>query len=640
MLFKKIISTVSAVVIAIGCAAGSQFYGKGEKGTITASAATTKAASVTTTYILPTQRISGSNRYQTAVECSKATFPKGARFVIIASGENYADALAGTTLAGTLCSPLLLSESDVLPSETLAEIKRIKPERIYILGGESSVSEDVKKTIEDAGFKAYRLAGKTRYETSVAIAKNNAAQIGAETTEVFFVSGNGFADALSIAPVAAAKRAPVIYINKSGALDPSVEEYLSERKGIITTAHIIGGEGAVGKAADAQIKKYIPNVSRISGSNRYYTNLNIIKLYANYFTSKNIILSTAMDYPDALAGSIYAKYNSTPIMLVGDTVTAYQLAYIKARNTQTAIILGGESSVSEGTIMSMFSFVEPEFTLLNFGTYMSLTWQESPKASAYELYRDGKLIKSFTDLTITSYTDTGLNASKDYNYTLKFVYNNSGKKIYRSFSMSSSDYRAILNSVSNSPKYTMRTENAQGAVSTNSYYDVRYSLSGKDWATLDKFAKEHFTSDMTNADKVAYTLNWINKNVWYGTVQDGGWAKLLAMCNNGTFSYVNCIFNHKIGQCNCYNGALVSMMLYLGYDAHLVMGYRGNAYSNGSIKSKWQHFWGEVVINGQTYVMEAGNYGEDGDWKYICERYRAVDTPTHGYIKNGKIMMT
>ena len=468
----------------------------------------------------------------------------------------------------------------------------------------------------------------------MAIAKNNKAQIGREMPEVFFISGDSFADALSIAPVAAAKRAPIIYIGKSGVLDPVVEEYLSERKGIITTAHIIGGEGAIAKTADAQIKKYIPSVSRLSGSNRFYTNLSIIKNYANYFTSKDIILTTGMNYPDALTGSIYAKYKSTPIMLVGDTVTSYQLAYIKARNTQKAIILGGKSSVSEGAIMSMFSFTEPEFTLLNFGTYMSLTWQENPKAAAYEIYRDGKLIKTFTDLTITSFTDTGLNANKDYNYTLKFVYKNGNKKIYREFSMSSSDYRAILNSVSNSPKYMMRTENAQGSVSTNSYYDVRYSLSGKDWATLEKFAKEHFTSDMTNADKVAYTLNWINKNVWYGTVQDGGWAKLIAMCNNGTFSYVNCIFNHKIGQCNCYNGALVSMMLYLGYDAHLVMGYRGNG------SSKWQHFWGEVKINGQTYVMEAGNYGEDGDWKYICERYRAVDTSSHGYIKNGKYVMT
>ena len=127
MLLKKIISTISAVVIAIGCAAGSQFYGNGEKGTITASAATTTASSVTTTYILPTERISGSDRYQTAVECSKATFPKGARFVVIASGTDYADALAGTTLASTLCSPLLLTVPNSLPADTLKEIKRIKP---------------------------------------------------------------------------------------------------------------------------------------------------------------------------------------------------------------------------------------------------------------------------------------------------------------------------------------------------------------------------------------------------------------------------------------------------------------------------------------------------------------------------------
>ena len=179
-------------------------------------------------------------------------------------------------------------------------------------------------------------------------------------------------------------------------------------------------------------------------------------------------------------------------------------------------------------------------------------------------------------------------------------------------------------------------------------------LTTNDWATLDKFAKANFTSSMTKAEKVAYTLNWINKNVWYGTVADGGWAKIIAMVQNGTFSYVNCIFNYKIGQCNCYNGALVSMMLYLGYDAHLVQGYRGRTNENGVDRggsNHWQHFWGEVKINGQTYVMEAGNYGEDGDWMHLCELYKDVEdkyqyteggktkTGWRGYIKNGKIAL-
>ena len=69
--------------------------------------------------------------------------------------------------------------------------------------------------------------------------------------------------------------------------------------------------------------------------------------------------------------------------------------------------------------------------------------------------------------------------------------------------------------------------------------------------------------------------------------------------------------------------------MYLGYDAHLVQGYRGR-----SVDNKWQHFWGEITINKKNYVIEAGNYESDGEWWYLCTPYSQAG----GYIKNDKVV--
>ena len=66
----------------------------------------------------------------------------------------------------------------------------------------------------------------------------------------------------------------------------------------------------------------------------------------------------------------------------------------------------------------------------------------------------------------------------------------------------------------------------------------------------------------------------------------------------------------------------------LGMNVKLLMGYRGTSPDN-----KWQHFWGQVKLsNGKTYVMETGNYGNDGSWYYFFTPY----SRTKKYLKCNK----
>ncbi|QNA93623.1 cell wall-binding repeat-containing protein [Microbacterium sp. Se63.02b] len=56
--------------------------------------------------------------------------------------------MAGAAAAGHLGGPVLLTEPGALPAVVSAELARLKPQRIVILGGTGAVSEAVKKQAE------------------------------------------------------------------------------------------------------------------------------------------------------------------------------------------------------------------------------------------------------------------------------------------------------------------------------------------------------------------------------------------------------------------------------------------------------------------------------------------------------------
>jgi putative cell wall-binding protein len=89
------------------------------------------------------RRVWGADRYATAAALSAAVFPADIHRVYIATGENFPDALAGATAASRDAAPLLLVRRDLIPAATAAELVRLKPRQIVILGGTGVVSASV-----------------------------------------------------------------------------------------------------------------------------------------------------------------------------------------------------------------------------------------------------------------------------------------------------------------------------------------------------------------------------------------------------------------------------------------------------------------------------------------------------------------
>ena len=126
------------------------------------------------------------------------------------------------------------------------------------------------------------------------------------------------------------------------------------------------------------------------------------------------------------------------------------------------------------------------------------------------------------------------------------------------------------------------------------------TVTSNDAALLTTFLEEGGKANATDAEKIAYAMEWIHNNLNYNAYHTG--------------SYVKSCFVEAGGQCNVYNGALCALITWLGYEARLIRGYRGNT------ASQTAHWWVELMVDDVPYVLECGNQ-EDGTWHYLGISY-------------------
>lgn len=95
------------------------------------------------------RRVAGEDRYETSALLAEQTAPGEA--AMVASGEDFPDALAGTALAGHLGVdvPLLLTQPDNLPEATGSVLSDREPATVDLLGGELTINDSVGKEIEE-----------------------------------------------------------------------------------------------------------------------------------------------------------------------------------------------------------------------------------------------------------------------------------------------------------------------------------------------------------------------------------------------------------------------------------------------------------------------------------------------------------
>lgn len=261
-----------------------------------------------TAYDTSVSRTSGDTRFDTAVKISQSGW-KTADNVIIANSHNFADALAGVPLAYAMDAPILLSRSDQIDQNTLNEIKRLSASNVVILGGEEALSKTVENQLKTQGLNVTRYAGENRYQTAGLIASKVTSLTG--SSEAILVSGENFADAMSIAPFAAQNGTP-IYLTRSYTLAGQPQQASKS----IKSWKVIGGPDAIERHLTNKLVANGANIHRIYGATRYDTNRSVIKYFSQ--NSKQLFVATGKDFVDALTGSVLAAKNNTGVLLADD----------------------------------------------------------------------------------------------------------------------------------------------------------------------------------------------------------------------------------------------------------------------------------------------------------------------------------
>ena len=197
-------------------------------------------------------RIAGANRYATAAAVSAATYLPGVEEVLIATGGNFPDALAGAAVAGKQGDPLLLVTASSIPAATVAELTRLHPHRITILGGPGVVGSDVVIALfgyTDGG--VFRVYGANRYETAASVAE---VYFLPRATLALAATGLNFPDALAGAALAGRLWSPILLVAPTS-LPPSTASALDYLKP--PEIDVLGGTGAVSNGVATSLGGYI-----------------------------------------------------------------------------------------------------------------------------------------------------------------------------------------------------------------------------------------------------------------------------------------------------------------------------------------------------------------------------------------------
>lgn len=275
-------------------------------------------------------RYSDGNRYSTAIKLSKKVYNKS-DIAVVASGENFADALSGGALAAIHEAPLLLVNEGSTADDVKAELDRLKVDKLYILGGTKSISNKIEfklsKNKDDKNREVIRLSGSDRYKTSMEVYKEVTRASGSNESPVL-VNGKQFADALSAGPIAAKDKRAIVLTDGHN-VDSRIDK--KSDKNII-----VGGYTSM----DNSFAGY-----RYSGRDRYETSAKIAK---HFNSPKNALLASGEKYPDGLAAiTLYNKYEGPLLLTRKDSLAKDIKSYISSSDIENVYIIGGTSSVSE-----------------------------------------------------------------------------------------------------------------------------------------------------------------------------------------------------------------------------------------------------------------------------------------------------
>jgi putative cell wall-binding protein len=287
-------------------------------------------------------RLGGQDRYETAAKIYDATFGN-TQNAVVSGGENFPDALGANYLASQVGGGVLLTKHNTLPAITKKALIDHRVRTVYLTGGEGAASTAVEQAIEaiqvnndptSAHIQVQRVAGATRYATNKAVNQVKAPVSGSST--VLLASGEGFADALSLGPIAYHNGYPVILTDGQTLGADQIAQLDSFNADRVVIA---GGTASVSQGVEDAIKAKGIDTFRLAGDTRQSTAAKIalwateglrkangnresgILGQAQGLNGGGIILTQGTAFADALSAGAAGANGGYPIILGQDANT-------------------------------------------------------------------------------------------------------------------------------------------------------------------------------------------------------------------------------------------------------------------------------------------------------------------------------
>ncbi|MHB8739794.1 MAG: cell wall-binding repeat-containing protein, partial [Coriobacteriia bacterium] len=309
-------------------------------------------------------RTAGANRYETAAAVSREYFYAGADNVVLCTGEDFPDALAAAPWARFLKAPVLLTQRTVVPTAIMNEIDRLDATNVWIIGGDGAVAPSVQTQLETAGLSVNReLQGSDRYATSAKIANFLYDAVVADgrpfSNMAFAANGQSFADALSVAPLAAATYSPIVLVRTELPLPDASDDvfeflpiwypYIAGGTGVVS----VGVEEAIEARAKVNKSGMDSPATRLAGADRYETSTRVLGhgVSQGWLDLDTLGIATGLDFPDALGGGAALGTYGSPLLLTRPTaLPPYVTAMFDERSYEIGRIdiFGGTGVVTEG----------------------------------------------------------------------------------------------------------------------------------------------------------------------------------------------------------------------------------------------------------------------------------------------------
>lgn len=299
---------------------------------------------------LGVNELQGNNAWLTNKAITEYGWLEQQDVVLIGRGDQSADALTGNVLASKYGAPILLSKNNELPKPIEEELLRLKPKKVYILGGSLAISSTVEEKIRQVvpTAEVVRIEGNNRYKTSMEIAKEiNSPSKSIILAPAYDPSGEKESpDALTVGPYAGINQIPIILTEKDH-LRSDIRSYIIDSG--IESVYLLGGELVVSKEVEQELGSIV-EVERIAGRTRYETATKIAERFP--LNNSNVFFSRGDRHIDALSAAPLATREQAPILLTKTNAVPGEVSdWLKDQKNivKDVYFLGGHLAIDANT---------------------------------------------------------------------------------------------------------------------------------------------------------------------------------------------------------------------------------------------------------------------------------------------------